>query len=133
MTHSIQVVGGKAAIFDDFDLLVLTGLMTSELRVHAGQYAALQTYADLWDECRTLYGPGVIDLQLDQAVVNADTRRQLDLLLKAVQQNLKQYGDAIPAERLNADWPVAGVQFSNYSVALLESAIVKLRGIIPPV
>jgi len=130
MAHSIQLIGEKAEAFNDLDLLVLVGLMISELEHNAGEYSALRPYIDIWSESRFAYAPGVIDLRLNDAVSRAGGRDQLEQLLSAVERRLESFGEIVPASKLNSQWPVPGVTFHDYSTSLVENAINKLKRLI---
>jgi hypothetical protein len=132
MATSILVVGQRAELFNDLDLLVLLGLILEEMEDEPGHYPSLQSRASTWADCRESSGPGTIDLDLESLVQNAQAKRDLLELLSAVTRKLDVVGPYIPADVLNSRYAVRGVRFNDYSTARLSGAMEKIQNLLLP-
>jgi hypothetical protein len=129
MAHSIQVFSGKSAVFNDFDLLVIMGF-TLQIIDKSKEHEHLHGLAKAWLQSMGGYGPGVIDLKLDDFLNTSDERVSFLAILEVLSDKVRQYQDSIPAGVLNSLSPIPGIQFSDIKVSIVESAISKLIGLI---
>jgi hypothetical protein len=126
MAHSIQVVGDRHEVFEDMDLLVVLGLLLEELSERPERYARLARLRDVWTECRTGFGPGTIDLELDEVAAHPASKNELLDLLAATEGRLSSYDAVIPGHVLNAQCGVRGVYFNDFPTDRVAESIQRL-------
>jgi hypothetical protein len=75
------------------------------------------------------YGPGVIDLKIEELLQTPAQRQDFSELLDTILQNFAQYPSTIPASLLNERTAVfiMGVTFCDYKGSLLGDAVKKLQ------
>ena len=67
MAHSIQTYSGRYEVIHDLDLLVIIGFAIKILE-QSPTFWGLETFAEHLQVSLCQYGPGVIDLRLDEFV-----------------------------------------------------------------
>ena len=80
-----------------------------------------------------MYGPGVIDLKLEQFEQDPEAVRELRELLHLILQEISQYGEKIPAAVLNNELPVkaaTGVTFVDFKISFIKEAVEKIEALI---
>jgi hypothetical protein len=126
MGHSIQTFRGKTAIINDFDLFVLIGF-SLEILPTLRQCPSLEGVSREWEQALRQYGPGVLDLKLDELLRTADQRREFGALLEDVKERIGEYKSKIPGSVLNEKIRIPGVVFYDYDVSLPINALEKLK------
>jgi|GEM_PF-1493210 len=127
MAHSIQVYRGKHEVINDLDLVVIIGLALQIIQ-QSTQFESLQSLATEWQKALDLYGPGVIDLKINE-LTHAQVADLRTLLKGAFQQALR-YEEKIPAEVLKKMVKVSGVTFNDYRTEWVIEAVKKLQALI---
>ena len=127
MANSIQTNGVKAETFNDLDLIVLVCLFDPEVTSVPDRYVALRTVIAGWKRGLTVYGPGTIDLELDDLASFEGERSQLISLLTAIDDKIDKFGETVPASLLNERCLVPGVTFRDYPTSLLKGAIKTIK------
>jgi hypothetical protein len=135
MAHSIQTVGDRAESFNDLDLLVLICLAGQEVTSSAPSYPRLASFVKRWKHEVATYGPGTIDLRLDDLVTDdlvtaTGALSELDSMLTALRARLEQHGRTIPAAVLNSECPTPGVTFYDYPTMHLANACDRLAQLV---
>ncbi len=125
MAHSIQVLHGRHEIFNDWDLFVIVSLGGELVKASPNQYSAIASPVSRWQNEAPGYGPGCIDLGLEQ--LDPVGARGLIKLLDAIDERAATYGDRIPATTLQPICRFHGVRFNDYPVSSLRDATEKLR------
>src|SRR5207249_3711717 len=90
----------------------------------------LRVLAQEWTASMKQYGPGVLNLKLEQLL---GTPVQAAAFAKLVQELLTktaQYEEKLPASLLNQRISVPGVTFYDYDVLLLKDALERLRTLV---
>src|SRR5689334_18360368 len=126
MAHSIQTYRGKSEVINDLDLLVIIGFSIAIIN-HSTEFRGLQGLAGQWQESLRQYGPGTIDLKLEQIVVDPERLLSLERLLGKILEQISHYHEKIPADVLNERLSVSGVRFNDFDVANIEEAVKKLQ------
>jgi hypothetical protein len=128
MGHLIPTYNGKTVVINDLDLLIILGFA---LQIIDGspQFGNLADLAAEWKKIPSLYGPGVIDLKIDDLVETPSQVRELKTLLETVLEQASQYGNGeIPPDVLNKMVIVPGVIFNNPGkVDFINSAVRQLQ------
>jgi hypothetical protein len=75
------------------------------------------------------YGPGVIDLQLEQIDTDARIASFLELL-DVVSRQCESYGSCIPASIANSLSRAEGATYVDYSTAMIIDVVDKLRSLV---
>ena len=127
MAHNIQMFREKSLIIHDLDLIVLMAFALKLIRENP-QYAVLEECAEQWKCALANYGPGVLDLGLEE-LENAPTKIDaLAALLTGIEVEVIRSGESVPASVLNALTDrVPGVVFSDYKVELILELIRAFR------
>ena len=129
MTTSIQVVGKRAETFDDLDLLGLLALV-NEVRFRSrGKLDSLKPFIDSWKQNCIGYGPGMIDLDLEQISASVNAKSELEQLLKTVENRLGDFGETIPATTLMPWCEAPGVVFNDFPTMRIKKTIERIRGL----
>jgi hypothetical protein len=129
MAHSIQVYGERTAVINDLDLIVIIGFAV-EIIGQRQDFADFQGLAMQWRDSLRLYGPGVIDLKLEQFITTPDGAQKFRSLLSAILEQALIHDETIPAQVLNALPSASGVIFRDYSVSHIAEAVEKLEALI---
>lgn len=130
MATSIQTFGPQAQAFKDLDLLVLVCLLARQLDSAPTAYRAVAPFVAKWKQASAVYGPGTIDLELDELATSENAKLELLDLLRDVGQTLGQSGATIPSSILNSECRVPGVHFAEYPTSLLSAAIASLTNLL---
>ena len=127
MAHSIQSVGARAVIINDFDLLVLVRMMLEEVSVGHGLYESLAALVPAWERCLESSGPGTVDLKLEELRDKPSAKSELRMLFSKVRLSLLSWGEEISEAVLNSRYRIRGAKFSNYKTDRLRSALGKIE------
>jgi hypothetical protein len=126
MATSIFIVGNRHQMFKDLDLIAIVCLLEDKVQSTRPNYDAMLSWISQWQEDLRYYGPGTIDLQLEQLMAVPEAGVQLISLLSAVHDDLRQSGGTVPAPVLQNRCKAPGIIFRDYPVDLLMSAIERL-------
>ena len=132
MAHSIQTCKGKSAVINDFDLLAIIGFAV-ELADQSPRFEKIRNLLDDWRASLPMYGPGVIELNLDQSARDPEAVRELRELPKLILHKISQYHEKIPAAVLNNELPIkgiTGVTFYDYKISFIKEAVEKIEALI---
>lgn len=129
MGHSILIYRGRKEIIHDLDLLVILGFAL-QITHESVRFENLQKLREAWKEVPKMYGPGVIDLKIDELIKTDTQVGELRTLLETVLQQAAQYHEQIPADILEKMVVVPGIRFNDYRVEWVNEAIKKLRKLI---
>ncbi len=129
MGTSIQMFRGKSVPLNDLDLLVIAGFMiqvVEELR----RFENLSTTAARWREAIRLYGPGVIDLDLEALLATPEKNEQFQKLLSEVKSRLQAHGEVVPSHVLAKLVQAPGVTFKDFPVSFAVRAVEQLEELV---
>ncbi len=128
MGHSLQEAAGRQVIINDHDLTVLIALLSRSLSATEDLPSELVNRIDEWVHSRDAWGPGLIDLKLDEVVQSEPESSALIRLLGSVEREAAGSRDTIPRGEISAllSEPSA-IQTRDYPVAGLKKAV---RGLI---
>jgi hypothetical protein len=129
MAHSIQAYKGKTEVINDLDLLIIMGFVLKIVN-QSPEFRGLRNLVAQWQESLREYGPGIIDLKLEQFVQGPNEVSEFGALLSTVLNQVSYYHEAIPADVLNKQLSVLGVTFSDCKVSSVEEAVKKLQALI---
>jgi len=129
MAHSIEIYKEKTAIINDADLLVIIGFAIEMIR-QSPDFVGFKNLALHWKQSILQYGPGVIDLKLEQFITTPDEIQEFRALLSAILKQASQPNKIISAQVLNKLVSAPGVTFGDYKVSYLEEAINKLHALV---
>ena len=129
MAHSLQTYRGKTEVLNDLDLLIILGFALEVIR-ESSQFESLQSLAMAWQQVPKMYGPGVIDLKIDELIQTHTEVRELRKLLETVLQKASKYHETIPAPVLKKIVMVPGIRFNDYKVGWVNEAVKKLQTLI---
>lgn len=132
MAHSIQEYKGKSATFDDADLLAVIGFAI-DLADRSPRFEKIRNMINDWRASLPGYGPGVIELNLDQIAEDPKALRELKELLELIQQKISQYHDKIPAAVLNEELGLkepTRIVFYDYKISFVKEAVEKIEALI---
>lgn len=74
------------------------------------------------------YGPGVIDLKLEQLITTLERLKEFRALLSAIDERASKHDGSIPAQVLDDLVSAPGVVlFGDYSVSHVKEAVKKLE------
>jgi hypothetical protein len=127
MASSIQVVGSKFASFNDLDLLALLCLLVEEIEANPTAYGTVAPIVTEWHRQSATYGPGTIELGLDEIQPSDSARSELIASLEAVGQRAVRWGERIPESVLNRRCVAPGVRFVDFPVSAILDAGQKLQ------
>ena|SRR5258708_37611183 len=129
MAHSIQTYRGKTEVLNDLDLLIILGFALEIIR-ESSQFDSLQSLVMAWQQVPKMYGPGVIDLKIDELVQTHAEVRELRTLLETVLQRASKHHETIPAHVLKKIVMVPDIRFNDYRVEWVNEAVKKLQMLI---
>ena len=130
MAVSVQLVGRKAEVLNDLDLLILLRMMAEEVRSKPGRYSSLRQIADHWESCWEQYGPGTLNLELEKVALDSQKKADCLDLFARIGRKLCLLEATLPADRVNRRWGVKGIKFFDYQTDQLRVALDKLRALI---
>jgi hypothetical protein len=126
MASSIQSYRERTSSFKDLDLIAILILLESELERDRTALQLGPVFAE-WHKALDGYGPGTIDLRLNDLLSSEEMRQAMLALLDAVDARLRAFDKTVPAWILNGRWSVPDVIFLDYSAAKLSVASSALR------
>jgi hypothetical protein len=132
MAHSLQTCRGKTSAINDGDLLVIIGFAV-ELANQSPRFEKIRSLLDDWRAALPMYGPGVIDLNLDQFAQDPEAVRELTELLNLILHTISQDHKKIPAPVLNTELPIkgaTGVTFVDYEISFIQKAVERIEALI---
>ncbi len=127
MATSIQVVGDKAAVLDDMDLLLLLRIMVERVHSNCDRFPTLQSMAVHWESSWEDSGPGTLDLDLASLARNNSQTTEFLSIVHETERTLREFGDVLPAAIVNRRWNVRGVKFHDYPINRLNKTLEELR------
>jgi hypothetical protein len=129
LANSILSLGDSFRVVNDFDLLLLLGMMGEEFLAHRERYPALADEAKQWLEARIAYGPGTIEVDLDEILSCAEKRDQFKRLLERTEELLLLHGSVLGSTEIEQRWGCPGVQYFDYSTVSVLKALDSLRSL----
>lgn len=130
MAHSIQVFHGKSGVFNDLDLMVIVGL-AAQVNSRVDDAERFGKFMEDWQMSLKYYGPGLIDLHLEELLVTTAAKQDLAALLQRISRQIEDYGDEVPLPILKRMIPVRGVIFvAGYKTAFLREAVSELQTLV---
>lgn len=129
MATSILTIGDRAEVVNELDLLALLFLLIDSATQARERYSTLMPFIERWEKNCVGYGPGTLDLQLEDIVDDQETESELALLLKDVEGKLSSYRETIPASLLSS-CKAHGVTFKDYPISNVNSTIERIRTLI---
>jgi|SRR6185437_3636839 len=126
MAHSIPTYKGRTVVINDLDLMVILGFGLQAIS-KSTQFENLQSLAVEWRTALDLYGPGCIDLKIDELLQTPTQVKEFATLLERVFQQASQYHEKIPADVVSKMVTVRGVKFEDYRVERVNEAVRKLQ------
>ena len=103
MARSIQLYRDRMRVFDDIDLPIVMSMIIETIKDHKDQniYACLVESAADWEWVIEAYGPGIIQLGLNQKLREQTVRDAFLSVLRDVRIKLEPFGELVPLEFLN--------------------------------
>ena len=126
MAHSIQVFHERSEVLNDADLIIIIAL-SLDIILKSSHLESLRSLADEWRWMLDHYGPGVIDLKIEQLLFTSAQQQDFATLLAAIIEQANQYHDTIPASILKEWASVPGVTYVDYKVSILVHAVERLK------
>jgi hypothetical protein len=127
MGYSIQSIGHVKQSFNDLDLVALVGLMSEIVQLSPEDFCFVSPLVAEWERALIGYGPGVIDMNLDEVVSSESVSREFGALLSRTANRIRDLGPSVPATLLNARCQAPGVKFAEFPSSLLLEALEQLR------
>ena len=125
MATSIQIVGGIKELFKDLDLIAFIYLLEPEKAPIGQQDPITILVARMWKEDLKGYGPGTIDLKLEE--MGSGMRASSLKLVRDARKMVEKMGDYVPASLLNDRNRIPGIAFYDLKKELLLDTIIKLE------
>jgi hypothetical protein len=129
MAHSIETYKGKTTVINDLDLLVIMGFAI-EIIHQSASFAGFRDLETHWRRSIRQYGPGVLDLKLEQFITTPDKTRELRALLSTIVERASQHGKTVSAQVLNELISAPDVVFGDLNISYIEEAIKKLQALV---
>src|SRR5262245_6029083 len=103
MASTIQLYRDRINVFNDIDLLILMSMIIDTIRDTKNHhiYACLEESAADWEWVIEGYGPGIIQLGLDQHLREQEMRDAFLSVLRDVNTKLESFGEWVPLEFIN--------------------------------
>jgi hypothetical protein len=103
MAHTIQLYRDRISVFDDIDLLIIMSMIIETIKDPNNHniYACLEESAADWEWVIEAYGPGIIELGLDQKIREQTVRDAFLSVLRDVKTKLESFGEWVRLEFLN--------------------------------
>ena len=103
MAHTIQLYRDRISVFDDIDLLIIMSMIIETIKDPNNHniYACLEESAADWEWVIEAYGPGIIELGLDQNLREQTMRDAFLSVLRDVKTKLESFGEWVPLEFIN--------------------------------
>src|SRR3954454_723473 len=104
-------------------------MLEREATAAPGRYGRVTASVSRWKSDLANYGPGTIDLRLDETADAADLL-ELRSLIMAADSNLAVKGEKLDGAAINEACRVPGVTFNDYPVVLVRRALSELKALI---
>src|SRR5262245_59192340 len=103
MAHTIQLYRDRIGVFDDIDLLIIMSMIIETIKDPKNHhiYACIEQSAADWEWVIEGYGPGIIQLGLDQKLREQTVRDAFLSVLRDVKTKLELFGEWVPLEFIN--------------------------------
>src|SRR5262245_6848037 len=103
MGRTIQLYRDRTSVFDDIDLLIIMSMITETIKDPKNHhiYACLEESAADWEWVIEAYGPGIIQLGLDQHLREQTMRDAFLSVLRDVKTKLESFEKWVPLEFIN--------------------------------
>jgi len=103
MARTIQLYRDRISVFDDIDLLIIMSMIIETIKGPKNHhiYACLAESAADWEWVIEGYGPGIIELGLDQHLREQTMRDAFLSVLRDVKTKLESFGEWVPLEFIN--------------------------------
>jgi len=103
MARTIQLYRDRISVFDDIDLLIIMSMIIETIKGPKNHhiYACLAESAADWEWVIEGYGPGIIQLGLDQKLREQTVRDAFLSVLRDVKTKLESFGEWVPLEFIN--------------------------------
>jgi hypothetical protein len=129
MAYSIIEFKDKSIRVHDLDLAVACFLLMEQGKTVGSEFVA-KLFED-WVDSISFDGPGCINLQLDENLVDAKSVQALRDLINSTMQSLNEESDLYSKEKLNSILAKAKISLeSDYRVDLIRGALVELRTLV---
>ena len=115
-------------MINDLDLMVLFMFLRDAGGVAGG--GATDRLLGEWEHSLRHYGPGLIDLALEQ-MTDAEAQ-EVAAAIREVRERVGTFGERVPESVLRARNITPGVVFADFPVRLLVEAAVRLENLISP-
>jgi hypothetical protein len=132
MATSIQISTGRAEAFNDLDLLVLLHLMIQHASSGPSETPATSEIVSRLKAICEGYGPGSIDLHLNELSSNEVFRKAYLDTLRTTMEHLGCVGAVYPAKTIMKDWLTGGVKVNDYSVDLIRATGQRVSRLLEP-
>ena len=127
MASSVQTFRGKGEVFNDLDLLVLLQLMLTHLPAIGPE---VREHLILWKQQVRAYAPGLLDLELEEALSSDEMRAKFVSLLIEIRHEAAERGEFIDAKSLNTNNEAPGITFGDFPVKHVIDAARRLEKLI---
>ena len=101
MARSRQSYRDRMRVFDDIDLLIIMSMIIETIKEHENLYDCLVESAADWEWVIKAYGPGLIQLGLNQKLREQTVRDAFLSVLRDVRTKLESFGEWVPLEFIN--------------------------------
>ena len=103
MAHTIQLYRDRISVFDDIDLLIIMSMIIETIKDPKNHhiYACLEESAADWEWVIEAYGPGIIELGLDQKLREQTVRDAFLSVLWDIKTKLESFREWVPLEFIN--------------------------------
>ena len=128
MATSIQTIGDRAEVVNDLDLLALLAILKDTATQTRDRYSSLQPFMECWEENCVGYGPGTLDLRLEDIAADQITKSELEHLLMGVEGKLSGFGKTVPTSLLSR-CRAPGVTFNDYPTSKIKLTIERIRSL----
>jgi hypothetical protein len=133
MATSIQTFADRSTFLNDLDLLVLLHILIKVLQEKTGRKEEEERLISWSTDICEGYGPGTIDLQLDDFAQDRKLTLAFLEALTCVEKRVRSVGASYPSRELITGWLTDGVIPSDYDPQLILDALAELRDLIIPV
>ena len=129
MASTTQVLGKHHVIIRDRILFILLCMMLDEIDSNKADYEAINSFSSEWREYREFgFGPGVVNVELEDIVQNQKARLEFDNLLSCAEKQIASWGTAIPKEILDKKYKFYGIKYlEDLDTSHITSAIDKIK------
>lgn len=122
MATSIQTFNGKSVLFNDIDLMAFIAIaLKAAAKINDNSAAA--NMPTVWRAKLIHFGPGTIDLELEESMQSQEALSSVKTLLDAIRSELLAAPPTIFAQSLNDELQVPGIVFHDLNTdALIKVA-----------